>query len=210
MGVLQAVETLKLIVQGKLTPDEMERESGAISPASMLLFSANSPQPFRSVRLRSRRPGCVACSKDSGLSLEGLKTGSLDYAVFCGLAASANVLKPEERIQAKEYDELKTKEHLLVDVREKVQFDICNLEGSINIPFSTLQGKNLAEVNILPKSLTENSPIYVVCRLGNDSQVITRKLKEAGLDNNGKRDIRDIRGGFKSWKREVDPHWPEY
>ena len=209
MGVLQAVEALKMIVQGKLRPRELV--DGEASPASMLLFSANSPQPFRSVKLRSRRAGCFACSKESGISLEGLKSGSLDYVLFCGLASAVNILKPEERVQARKYTGLEQK-GLLVDVREKVQFDICSLEGSINVPFSTLQGKALGpgEVGWIPDDFPEDAPIYVVCRLGNDSQVVARRLKESGLDNGGRRYIGDIEGGLKAWKEQVDATWPEY
>lgn len=215
MGVLQAVEAIKLIVAGKLTPPEVNGREGVdwkSSSASMLLFSANSPQPFRSVRLRSRRLGCFACSKDSGLTVESLKSGSLDYVLFCGLASPINILRPEERIQASEYTTLKAKEHLLLDVREKVQFDICSLEGSINIPFSTLQGRSLAdgEVGWIPENLADDAPIYVVCRLGNDSQVIARKLKDGGWDREGKRWVGDIKGGLKAWKEQVDGSWPEY
>lgn len=215
MGVLQAVEAIKIIVEGKLAPSPEILEGSKATPTSMLLFSALSPQPFRSVRLRSRRPGCFACSKDSGLSLEGLQSGSLDYILFCGLASSANVLTPEERIEATEYAKIREREHLLLDVREKVQFDICHLDGSINIPFSTFQGGAKAENDgkvptWLPESLPKEAPIYVVCRLGNDSQVVTRKLKESGLDSGGKRWIGDIRGGLKAWKQQVDENWPEY
>lgn len=215
MGVLQAVEAIKIIVEGKLAPSPEIQEGLKATPTSMLLFSALSPQPFRSVRLRSRRPGCFACSKDSGLSLEGLQSGSLDYVLFCGLASSANVLTPEERIEAAEYAKIREREHLLLDVREKVQFDICHLDGSINIPFSAFQGGAKAENDgkvptWLPESLPKEAPIYVVCRLGNDSQVVTRKLKESGLDSGGKRWIGDIRGGLKAWKQQVDENWPEY
>ena len=88
MGVLQAVEAIKLIVAGKLTHGlEKNDVDGESSPASMLLFSSNNSQPFRCVRLRSRRLACFACSKDSGLTLEGLRSGSLDYVLFCGLAS---------------------------------------------------------------------------------------------------------------------------
>lgn len=211
MGVLQAVEAIKMIVQGKLTPGIGIGESVG-SPPSMLLFSANSPQQFRSVRLRNRRPGCFACSKDSGLSLAGLKSGSLDYVLFCGLASAVDILKPKERILAREYKERDKEEHLLVDVREKVQFDICSLEGSISIPFSTIQGKGFGEGDLawIPDTFPDDAPIYIICRLGNDSQVVTRKLTEAGLDKNGKRYIGDIKGGFKAWKEQVDASWPEY
>jgi adenylyltransferase/sulfurtransferase len=143
--------------------------------------------------------------------LERLRNGSLDYVLFCGANGPVNILGPDERVEAREYEKEMGKEHLLVDVREKVQFDICSLEGSINVPFSTLQGAGRDEGRPawIPESLPLDAPIYVVCRLGNDSQVVARKLKEKGLDKNG-RYIGDIKGGFKAWKEQVDSSWPEY
>lgn len=163
MGVLQALEAIKLIFSGKLkgpedilTPIVAGASEGQAdappspspSPATMHLFSANSSPPFRSVRLRARRPKCFACSSEAGLSLESLTRGSLDYALFCGNTMPVNVLTPEERIEAREYQAIRERrgkknegerteneredareesQHLLIDVREKVQFDICNL-----------------------------------------------------------------------------------
>ena len=213
MGVLQALEAVKFIAAGKL--EVVEEIVGVSNPASMLLFSTNSNPPFRSVRLRPRRPNCFACSQEGGLTLESLSSGSLDYVLFCGVNAPVRILDPQERIEAKDYVATRTegKRHLLLDVREKVQFDICSLEGSINIPFSTLQGNRPLSVGESPAWMPDDfpidAPIYVVCRLGNDSQVVTRKLKEAGLDRDG-RYIGDIRDGLKAWKNQVDSTWPEY
>ncbi|KAL5321018.1 hypothetical protein ACEPPN_011828 [Leptodophora sp. 'Broadleaf-Isolate-01'] len=242
MGVLQALEAVKLIVGGKLkaepasTPQSdskpkpkfgSESESKSEQPtipaaavpvpvaASMLLFSALSSPAFRNVRLRARRPKCFACSSEAGLSLEGLTSGSLDYVLFCGVNMPINILAPDERIEANHYRDIKRKEkHLLVDVREKVQFDICSLEGSVNVPFSSLQGnRGIAPEGKrpawVPDDLPDEAPIYVVCRLGNDSQVVTRKLKESGLGTEG-RFIGDIKGGLKAWREQVDASWPEY
>jgi adenylyltransferase/sulfurtransferase len=218
MGVLQAVEAIKIITQGKLVPpDPPVNET---SPTSMLLFSALSTEPFRSVRLRARKPKCFACSKEATLDLKSLKSGSLDYALFCGLASGVNILLPEERIEARDYAQIVQKggKHLLLDVREKVQFDICHLEGSINVPFSSFQNTTRAEGDSetsarpiwLPETLPPEAPIYLVCRLGNDSQVVTRQLKDRGIDLEGTRWIGDIKGGLKAWKAQVDEHWPEY
>ncbi|TAQ87298.1 hypothetical protein B7494_g4395 [Chlorociboria aeruginascens] len=215
MGVLQALEAVKLIAEGRLNYQGEEKE-GTTNPVSMLLFSTNSSPPFRNVRLRARRPSCFACSDGSGLSLELLTSGSLDYVQFCGVSNPVNILTEEERIDAKEYEKLRDgTEHLLLDVREKVQFDICNISGSVNVPFSILQGiRTISNVATKPTWITENlpseAPIYVVCRLGNDSQVVVRKLKQLGLDGGGKRHIGDIKGGLKAWKEEVDSEWPEY
>jgi adenylyltransferase/sulfurtransferase len=214
MGVLQALEAIKLVAAGKL----IAREGEKAGEASMLLFSANSNPPFRSVRLRARRAKCFACSAEGGLTLESLNSGSLDYVLFCGVTTPVKILEPEERIEAREYERIvkegKGGAHLLVDVREKVQFDICSIEGSVNVPFSTLQGSGgLAaegEKPIwIPKAFPSDAPIYLVCRLGNDSQVIARKLKESRLGKDG-RYIGDIKDGLKAWKEQVDGSWPEY
>jgi adenylyltransferase/sulfurtransferase len=180
---------------------------------SMLLFSANGNPQFRSLKMRGRNAKCVACSAESELTLEGLK--AMDYTLFCGLTTPVNVLMPEERVEAKEYEELRKGKHLLVDVREKIQFDICNLEGSINVPFSTFEsGGSVMKDGEPPSWLSEagNSdvPIYVVCRRGNDSQLVARKLKESGLDRLANREIKDIKGGWAAWKKQVDATWPEY
>jgi adenylyltransferase/sulfurtransferase len=57
--------------------------------------------------------------------------------------------------------------------------------------------------------LPPDAPLYIICRLGNDSQVVARRLKESGFDNDG-RYIGDIKDGLKGWKEQVDSSWPEY
>lgn len=51
---------------------------------SLLLFSALSMPPFRSVKVRNKKPNCPACGT------EGERMGSIeemDYVAFCGGAA---------------------------------------------------------------------------------------------------------------------------
>jgi adenylyltransferase/sulfurtransferase len=222
MGVLQASEAIKLIVAGvsveDTTKSEFEMGEG-LPPPSMLIFAANSSAPFRTISLRSRRPDCFACSAKAGLTRESLTSGSLDYVAFCGEVTPVNLLGPDERVAAEEFARLQKKgkqDCLLLDVREKVQFDIAHLDGSVNVPFSDFQGgmsgrlsKDMGD-EWLPPSLSPDAPIYVVCRLGNDSQVVVKKLKEKGYDNGGKRYIGDIRGGLRAWREHVDGSWPDY
>jgi adenylyltransferase/sulfurtransferase len=103
----------------------------------------------------------------------------------------------------------------LLDVREKEHFDVASIPGAINVPFSTFQAKSkstsngeIPHPNWLPKDVALDVPVYVVCRVGNDSQLVTRKLKDMGFDRNGERFIGDIKGGMKAWKREVDQTMP--
>ncbi|RFU26162.1 hypothetical protein B7463_g10166, partial [Scytalidium lignicola] len=216
MGVLQALEAINLMVGNKLAGEEDINKTS--NPATMLLFSGKGAVNFRSLKLKGRRSDCFACSGHSQLTTESLTSGSMDYLKFCGVSSPVHILLPEERIEAAEYKKLreeKEKRHLLVDTREKVQFDICNIEGSINVPFSILQGSRLKDgegsrPEWLPSSLPQDAPIYVVCRLGNDSQVAVRKFKELGIDSGGSRYIGDIKGGLRAWREQVDQSFPEY
>ncbi|KAI3332946.1 ThiF family protein [Ustulina deusta] len=217
MGVLQALEAIKLIAAG--VGGENDRVPEEPLAPSLLLFSANSATPFRSIRMRSRRWNCFACAASSTLTLKELKAGSLDYVQFCGVTAPINVLQADERISATYYKSIlasgSEERSLLLDVREKEHFEIANIPGAINIPFSTFQTKSRPTANgdaphleWLPEDVGSDAPIYVVCRVGNDSQLVTRKLKDMGLDRHGERFIGDIKGGMKAWKREVDQTMP--
>lgn len=238
MGVLQALEAIKLLTQQPQSSSTM-----ATDPPSLLIFSAYSSPMFRTIRLRSRKPKCAACSVHSTISAEALESGSLDYVQFCGSINSVTALSPQERISAENYAKLRSginpftgtisskDNHILVDTREKVQFELCHIDGSVNIPFSTISAtpKPALDPN-MPSSSTDNQdwnmetdendwvaklkqsekPVFVVCRLGNDSQLTVRKMKELGLDYGGKRFIGDIRGGLQAWRKSVDTNFPEY
>jgi adenylyltransferase/sulfurtransferase len=155
--------------------------------------------------------------------LDTIRSGSTDYVFFCGSATLPSLLAPRERISPKAYREKHSQptnleKSIMIDVRDKAQFGICNLENSINVPISNILASraNPSQAELPPwvpaelASSESKDPIYVVCRLGNDSQIAVQKLKELGLDQNGQRYIGDIQGGFRAWREQVDPDWPEY
>ena len=233
MGVLQALEAIKVI-----TSPTSGLNGGPGDPPALHIFSAYSSPPFRTIRLRTRRPTCASCSENPTVTLDTIKSGSIDYIFFCGTADPELLLSPNERISPLEYRSRHPvmssetlapgaeRRHTLIDVRDKAQFDICNLENSINIPISTILGSSSARAtkdvngdseNNLPPwvpadiaSSESTDPIYVVCRLGNDSQVVVKKLKELGLDRGGERYVGDIQGGLQAWRGQVDSDFPEY
>ncbi|KAJ5121276.1 uncharacterized protein N7515_009237 [Penicillium bovifimosum] len=235
MGVLQALEAIKVITAPDFggVPDHGSTTRPR-DPPSLHIFSAYSSPLVRTIRLRSRRANCAVCSAEATVSLDTIKSGSTDYVFFCGSASSPSLLGPEERISASEYSQKygtvpsgSAPSHTIIDVRDEAQFGICSLENSINVPISSIlssgnssaqphsdNGLQNAELpSWLPSELAapnSTNPIYVVCRLGNDSQIAVKKMKELGLDQNGKRFIGDIRGGLRSWKQQVDSDWPEY
>ncbi|KAJ5782317.1 MoeZ/MoeB [Penicillium paradoxum] len=231
MGVLQALEAIKVLTAPDL--DTTDGNTGRPrDPPSLHIFSAYSSPLVRTIRLRSRRANCAVCSAEATVSLDTIKSGSTDYVFFCGSTSLPSLLGPEERISAEEYSQrypsgLDSQRHTIIDVRDEAQFGICSLENSINIPISSIlssgyssgiQGSDNEQQtpqfpSWLPSEVASSEttdPIYVVCRLGNDSQIVVKKMKELGLDRHGKRFIGDIRGGLRSWKEQVDSDWPEY
>ena len=52
----------------------------------------------------------------------------------------------------------------------------------------------------------EDTETYVVCRLGNDSQLAAEALRSAGKEGV----VKDLIGGLRAWAREVDGNFPIY
>ena len=218
MGVLQALEAVKLIIRGGTVQDEAgEGTGGHGEPRTpmMQLFGGMEDTPFRSVRMRGKRKDCFACSETSGLTIRGIET-SLDYAQFCGIAQPMELSRPDERVSVQEYhDEVAraNKEHVLLDVREKEHFDLCSLPGAVNIPIGQLLrihqdvGDSLS--NQFLAGVSALTPIYIVCRVGNDSQLAAQRLKCLSWGGEEKsRFIGDLVGGMKAWKDSIDPSLP--
>lgn len=187
------------------------------------------------------------CSAAGTITLDSLRSGSMDYVQFCGGVVGAEaLLGVEERISASEYwrryrerqqdGEGEGEGPILIDVREAVQYGLGALKGSVNIPMSLIlssspppssSSSSAAESaangtcattapplpSWYPSSLLDtcpSKPIHVVCRLGNDSQVAVRKLKELGVDRGGERWVGDIQGGLSAWREEVEAEFPDY
>ena len=89
---------------------------------------------FRTIKLRPQQPQCAVCGENP--SIKEL----IDYELFCGSRAddkscNVSILGEDERISCSEYlDVVKSdKPHLLLDVREPVEFEICHLPKSYSI-----------------------------------------------------------------------------
>ena len=214
MGVLQALEAIKLLTSKskKQDPATFTNNSERLEPEppkpSMLLFSAFSNPQFRTVRLRSRKGDCAACSEKASITKGTLKDGKLDYVAFCGIAAPINALSPDLRISAAEFAKLPEDEgKLLIDVRDGTQFALCALERSVNVPW-TGSAKSWLEIAQQRGVLAnDGKQKYTVCRFGNDSQLAARAMIDGA---NIATEVKDIQGGFQAWRWQVDPEWPNY
>jgi len=117
-------------------------------------------------------------------------------------------LNPELVITCKEYANILSEHrpHLLLDVREKVQFDICALPNSWNIPVDNLESSvDYLTQRVYVHKTKASIPIYVICRRGWDSQTAVEILQAKGMTN-----IYGIEGGLVKWNEDVDPSFPVY
>ncbi|KAI3998482.1 hypothetical protein K525DRAFT_214592, partial [Schizophyllum commune Loenen D] len=130
IGSLQALEAIKILAN--LSPPGATSTSPP--PPHMLLFSALAVPPFRSIKLRNRKPDCIACSNPDA----PIDVASTDYVQLCGgprpdwESLGMEVRDPALRVDAKTLSTQLTSDipPLLIDVRPPVEFGICRIEGS--------------------------------------------------------------------------------
>ena len=83
---------------------------------------------------------------------------------------------------------LKSKESLLLDVREKKEWDAGHLKGAKLVPLSVVKsGKFTPEMK---KLLVKDKPIYVHCAAGRRVLSVSKILRAQGYD------IRPLRDGY--------------
>lgn len=84
----------------------------------------------------------------------------------------------------------------LIDVREEMEFDTCNIEGEL-IPMGTVMD-NLDKIS-------RDKKVVVHCKSGKRSATIVQVLEMQGYTN-----VYNLRGGIMAWSDEIDPTVPKY
>ena len=203
IGNMQALETIKIAIGKRPT-----------YAGQLFLFNGLNGE-FKNVKLRGKREDCISCGPNKTIGPE-----LMDYEAFCGIQCSQNtslkILEPEERMTGEEYKERfldGNEEHLLIDVRPKLQADITKLENAISIPLQELQKGNGIDLieDLIEQQIKRNSDkakIVMMCRRGNASQMAVRLLKSK--IKNDKIEIKDIIGGLEKWAQDIDPTFPMY
>uniref|UniRef100_A0A8C2H622 Adenylyltransferase and sulfurtransferase MOCS3 n=1 Tax=Cyprinus carpio TaxID=7962 RepID=A0A8C2H622_CYPCA len=204
MGCLQALEVLK-IASGQ----------GSSFEKQLLMFDGQEGR-FRSIRLRPKQAECAVCGETPTV------TELQDYEQFCGSAATdkcrrLNLLTKEQRVSVQEYKAVldSSAPHLLLDVRPKVEVDICHLPVSINIPLSSLENKKAEHLTLLKDTVSDikqqmNIKSQVVCKLGNDSQKAVQLLEKMSGQEIEQITVKDVIGGLMAWASKIDPSFPQY
>ncbi len=86
---------------------------------------------------------------------------------------------------------------IILDVREKWEYDICHIKNSLNIPMGKLMGR----INEFDKS-----DLYViVCHHGIRSRMIGKHLSNIGFVN-----IINLTNGVDGWANEIDNTMEKY
>lgn len=181
VGVMMAMEAIKVATN-----------SYAEFKPFLSVYSAYPQQLLRTFTMRGRRATCAACGDHPTI------TDHEDYSAFCG-KVDYNVASPELRVLVEQLQAARP-DATVLDVRPAVQYGICSLEDSVNVPLSEL-------VRMAPEAAVAAFPlpVYVVCRYGNDSQLAGEFLRAAGCER-----VFDVVGGLDAWSERVDPTFPRY
>lgn len=87
---------------------------------------------------------------------------------------------------------------LLLDVREKWEYDTAHLPDTLLMPMGEVPGRAYNE-------LDPDQPVVVLCHHGARSLNVTMWLRQQGYDH-----AQSLAGGIDAWSRIVDPSVPRY
>ena len=84
----------------------------------------------------------------------------------------------------------------LIDVREEVEFDHCNIGGEL-IP--------MGEVMDHLDKISTDKKVIIHCKSGGRSGTIVQMLTAKGYTN-----LYNLKGGILAWSDQIDPSIPKY
>ena len=183
IGLIQSTEIIKLILN-----------KGDSLIGRLLLFQAM-PMKFRELRLK-KDPDCPVCSKNATIK------ELIDYDEFCSVGrGEENVKETDISIEITTHELKKLIDEklsfTLIDVREPHEYQICRIEGATLMPLATIANQMTG--------LDQTGEIITYCHAGMRSYKAAEFLKSMGF---GK--VRSLKGGIKSWSRDIDPSIPVY
>ena len=93
--------------------------------------------------------------------------------------------------------QLEHEKPVLLDVRENWEFEICHIEGSVNIP--------MGQISQQLEQLQSVSEVVVICHHGIRSQQVISILQQQSDAT-----LINLDGGVDAWARTIDPDMPVY
>jgi adenylyltransferase/sulfurtransferase len=183
IGVMQAIEAIKLIC-------------GIGEPliGRLVHFDALKMK-FREFKVR-KDPACPVCGEHPTI------TKLIDYDQFCGIPQAKEAEKTESPVPEITVEELAARQKngppfVLLDVRERYEFEIARIPGSRLIPLSELPSRM--------SELDSADEIVIHCKSGYRSAQALRLLQQAGFSK-----LSNLAGGILAWAERIDPSVPKY
>lgn len=211
VGTMMAVEAIKVLI-------DWYNETN-FKPFLTCYNGFNAEQASQSLRtftMRNKLRKCLICTQKE-ITKEKVLSREIDYNVFCGNNVDRyNVITTADQISAKDFasqyyfhnNEGSKSKNLFIDCRPKEHFNVAHLEKFVHFPLAQLQ--RMDTVDELPedlqKAVSDGGNVFVICRFGNDSRIMTKVLK----DKFNFKQVKDIKGGLKKWSLEVDEKFPVY
>ena len=93
-------------------------------------------------------------------------------------------------------DKIKQGEVVLIDVREKHEYEFCRIKGSLHIPMNEIP-QNITELN-------QKNKYAIVCHSGVRSEMVTNYLVKNNYD------AVNVVGGIDKWSQDIDPSVKRY
>jgi rhodanese-related sulfurtransferase len=93
--------------------------------------------------------------------------------------------------------QLEHEDPVLLDVRETWEFEICHINGSVNIP--------MGQISRQLEQLQTTSEVIVICHHGIRSQQVISFLQQRSVAA-----LVNLDGGVDAWARAIDPDMPVY
>src|SRR4051812_47247243 len=129
-------------------------------------------------------------------------TELIDYEEFCGVVSEAAAeATADSTITPRELKELldSGKKVALIDVRERVEWDINRIQGAELIPKGAFEsGEALAKLQV------DRTPVFY-CKTGVRSAEVLAIVKKAGFS-----DAMHVQGGIVAWGRQLEPDMVMY
>ena len=165
---------------------------------------------FMRIKKPPRQRQCPVCGTEPTITSMEESLAASEMArgpSSCSVNISRPDLPDHLSLSCEEYERIRDRgdDHILLDVRVKEQFDLCSLPGAINIPLDSISQE-------IEQLLTELriKPIYCICRRGIASVTATNIIAEGALKHPNICAVKNITGGYNSWRSKIDERFPKY
>ena len=251
VGVLQATEVIKIVLSA--VPDHPWNTGTWVLSEHLLQYDGLAGR-FYKVKKPPRNRHCPVCSSDNATirtlddsrrNLQNTRGPSRAATAAASVGLSPTTPnKPEDELSSPSHQEVSVVDyaivckqkhpHILLDVREPVQYELCHLPNARSIPLADLSthldnvvllasvdcsdssptsGIISTESRTAPIALppTEFLPVYCLCRRGVASAAAAELLqRELYHSRQLPMEIYSIAGGLTAWHLQVDPSFPVY